>query len=240
MYNFHKYEEDEKKRKKFKQFRQEYLMRLFKASPGFDPRHISSRKSKAFKSQTHERKLNSDWKIHESDSLPYNQFASQKLIKLSITKYSRDEDKLPKYKTLEGGNVDLHEENGQKILNFNPKMKRSKTPSVWYTQKNFRNYDYSKLNPQSYYDNIPGFTKGGFFRETPNHQHGSKEEIKRQKEQVSDSKCLDTGQLESNHNSTNGIHREISSLIKSRFSNFSSLANIQKSLEPGKLKKEKK
>lgn len=240
MYNFRKYEEDEEKRKKFKQFRKEYLLRLFKASPGFDVNNISSRKSKAFKSQTHERKLNSDWKVHEAESLPYNQFASQRLIKLSITKYSRDENKLPKYKTLESGNVDLQEENGQKILNLNPKMKRSKTPSVWYIQKNFRNTNYSKFNPQSYYANIPGFTKGGFFRETPHCQRESKKELKGHKDQESDSRCLDTGQLQSNQNSTNGIHREISSLIKSRFSNFSSLANIKNSHELGKLKKQKK
>lgn len=74
---------------------------------------------------------------------------------MSITKYSRDENcKIAKFRTLEDPGPDDMKERLRQITKFNPQMKRSKTPSNYYTSLKLKNSSFKNWNPNNYYANI--------------------------------------------------------------------------------------
>jgi hypothetical protein len=91
-----------------------------------------------------------------------------KCLNFEHTKYSREErNNFPKFKTLEDNQIDEHEEDGQKIINLDPSIKRSKTPSNFNKPSNISNlrHKMSKMNPLQYYENTSGTVKSAMREE---------------------------------------------------------------------------
>jgi hypothetical protein len=176
-YNFRKFEEDEHKRTHFKKLRVQHMNRLFKVSPGFvDKKPTTSTNNKRkYNTKYNSYLFNSDVKHGESetndDTKMNTGWESQQHLRIESTKQSRDDksrdDKsLPRFKTLDDGTVDPTDDNVQQVLNSNPRMKRSKTPSTYFKHRKNKNGSKQILDPKNYYANLSEVEPGLHFRES--------------------------------------------------------------------------
>jgi len=146
------------------------MSRLFKASPGW----LSKKRNSSYRHQKKNRSKYDSYKLLNSDNreettndetkkaLPWE---SQHVLKFDSSKYSREERKLPKFKTLDDGSIDMKDEDVQKVLNSNPRMKRSKTPSTYYKPHKIQYQSKAMPEPKNYYANIIKNDSGINFRE---------------------------------------------------------------------------
>ena len=148
--------------------RAQYMNRLFEVSPGISKRrrnpstHKCNQKSNTkYESYKY---LNSEL-ITNHDSKYAFGYDSQQILKLGVPNESNDDKSLPKFKTLDGGSAELDHENIQKILNSNPGMKRSKTPSTYFKPNQFSSQMKNALEPINYYANISDIEPGMCARE---------------------------------------------------------------------------
>lgn len=145
--------------------------RLIKVTPGWfiKKRNSSVKHNKKYNTKYDSYKiLNSEFKADlETNAETKNiNWDSQQILNLEETKNSKDSKSIPKFKTLDDGSVDPADDAVHNIMNTNPHMKRSKTPSTQFKPINFSSQNKLVLDPKNYYANISESDPAIFFRET--------------------------------------------------------------------------
>ena len=104
-----------------------------------------------------------------SDAISKSNFLmpdSQQLVKMSNTKYSRDENnKISKFRTLDDANPEDMKIKSKHVTHYISQIKRSKTPSTNYTSLKIKNSSFKNWNPKNYYANISGSGRETGYRE---------------------------------------------------------------------------
>lgn len=99
---------------------------------------------------------------------------------------------------------------------MHPKMKRSKTPSSYYKPTNIYYSSKGILEPNSYYGNMPAPEE--IILRDAKRRHESTQE--------GPSKLLESNMIVTKQNSTNGMNKDFSKLLKSKISQFSSMSQV--------------